>query len=254
MATILKESASSINQILDPQKSNNGTISSNNPLLHQKLLSVKWANAHIDTANKVIRVSIFINFTSIHLTYDEFNDLQNLAMQGIHHYWSRKVTIDNTEFKVDVHVLPRKNNSLPVDLAMNHKHSYVPSRNPMILGLHARFTYNKMQYSSVFLDRRDFKLGCAHAFGHAILHTVGGIQLSWTHKGSSQLLFEKANNTAPGYPISGDIDLMSYYDQSKQPIGFIRKFRDTIASEADVLRLISICHLKTHYTSSSVIN
>jgi len=60
-----------------------------------------------------------------------------------------------------------------------------------------------------------FQLVSAHEFSHSVLMYAGGIPLSWGHKGSTGVLSQSAKSSTPGYPKSGAIDIMKYYDWKK---------------------------------------
>jgi hypothetical protein len=76
-------------------------------------------------------------------------------------------------------------------------------------------------------------LTSAHEFGHSVLMEFGGLDRSWTHKGSTSL-FQATKGSTPGYPVSGEIDLMRYCDNKKGSVTFPQMIGDSRASEFDV--------------------
>ena len=84
----------------------------------------------------------------------------------------------------------------------------------------------------------DFKSTAAHEFGHSVLKYFGGIGLSWGHKGSTNVILQSVKGSTPGYPLKGEIDLMKYYDSSKNKTAVVGLYRRTYATEQDVKRLI----------------
>lgn len=82
---------------------------------------------------------------------------------------------------------------------------------PAFLGIDASFIYNEGAFGDHRTDL-DFQLVAAHEFGHSVLMYAGGLPLSWSHKGSTNPLTQTVKTSTPGYPKSGPIDLMKYYD------------------------------------------
>tara|TARA_B100002049_G_C16023298_1_gene351245 strand:+ start:769 stop:1062 length:294 start_codon:yes stop_codon:yes gene_type:complete len=84
----------------------------------------------------------------------------------------------------------------------------------------------------------EFKLVSAHEFGHSILMHVGGISLSWGHKGSTNIILQKVKSSSPGYPKQGKIDLMKYYNETKNTANLKGCVSGSKAVEIDIKRLI----------------
>jgi len=140
---------------------------------------------------------------------------------------------------VRIQAYHRAVNAIPVDLYVEtDKNKYARSMNPEILGIDASFIYNKGRLGNSSKADDDFKLVAAHEFGHSVLMYAGGIYLSWGHKGSTNPLTQSVKSSTPGYPKSGSIDLMKYYDSDKAAIFFSRRIMDAIAMEIDIKRLI----------------
>lgn len=84
----------------------------------------------------------------------------------------------------------------------------------------------------------DFKHVSAHEFGHSVLESFGRRSLSWGHKGSTNALLQRIKSSTPGYPQSGDIDLMKYYDFSKAKVTPKDLFQRSKVMEIDLKRLV----------------
>jgi len=67
---------------------------------------------------------------------------------------------------------------------------------------------------------------------------VGGISLSWGHKGSTNAILQNVKSSTPGYPANGNPDLMKYYDATKRKPEELQRINDSIAMEIDIKRLI----------------
>ena len=78
----------------------------------------------------------------------------------------------------------------------------------------------------------------AHEFGHCILMYVGGINLSWGHKGSTNVLLQNVKASSLGYPNQGKIDLMKYYNNTKNTANLKQRITRSEALEVDIKRLI----------------
>lgn len=206
---------------------------------HRQEHRSRWANTIVTSATKSIAVTVFINFRSPKLTETERLRLINLATQGISKYWSRGITIEGVLYRVNVAAHHKSDSPLPVILKVNENaKSYGRSFNAGVLGVDARFIYNKGFFPSTALSDDDFKLVSAHEFGHSVLKVAGGISLSWGHKGTTGVISQAVKKSTPGYPSSGPIDLMKYYDDRKQKASFSQLVNNSIVSEKDLMRLI----------------
>ena len=67
---------------------------------------------------------------------------------------------------------------------------------------------------------------------------VGGINLSWGHKGSTNVLLQNVKASSPGYPNQGKIDLMKYYNDTKNTANLKQRITRSEALEVDIKRLI----------------
>lgn len=208
--------------------------------VHNGAHRATWAKTIINSHLRTISINVFLNFKQNDLNQDDYSKLKALAMAGIKQYWSNTITVDGVRFNVTVNAL-HKNSSdaIPVDLKIEESPNYARSMNPAILGIDASFIYQKGAPRATEKEISDeFKLTSAHKFGHSILMYVGGISLSWGHKGSTNALLQNVKSSTPGYPKSGNIDLMKYYDFNKQAPGRNQRVNDSIAMEIDIKRLI----------------
>lgn len=207
--------------------------------VHTGAHKAQWAQAAVSLSQKVINVKVFLNFKKNDIADSDYERLKTLAIEGIRHYWSRSIKISGINFTVNVLALHRSFDAIPVDLYVEKdKNKYARSMNPAMLGIDASFIYNKGRFGNSTKADKDFMLVAAHEFGHSILMYAGGISLSWGHKGSTNPITQSVKSSTPGYPKSGAIDLMRYYDSDKAAIFFNRRIMDTIAMEIDVKRLI----------------
>lgn len=197
-----------------------------------------WAEATINLQSYHISIDVFLNFKRNSLKNTEYNKLKKLACDGIRQYWSRTITVNGKVFNVIVTAKHRTGGAIPVDLYIEtDPNIYARSMNPHILGIDASFVYNQGMLNASEADD-DFKLVAAHEFGHSILMYAGGISLSWGHKGTTNPLLQSIKSSTPGFPSSGKIDLMKYYDWSKGRVTFRRRISDSVAMEEDIKRLI----------------
>lgn len=206
---------------------------------HKREHSSRWADTIVTSATKSIAITVHINFKSPKLAETERLNLISLAAQGIGKYWSRDITVNGSLYKVSVTAQHKPDSPLPAILKIEQgTKDYGRSFNAGVLGVDARFIYNKGFFPSTKLADDDFMLVCAHEFGHSVLKAAGGISLSWGHKGTTGVISQAVKKSTPGYPASGPIDLMKYYDDKKQKASFSQLVDDSIVSEKDLMRLI----------------
>lgn len=206
--------------------------------------SANWSEATVNlSANKVL-VNVYLNMQQNSLNNQDFTRLKQLAKLGVELYWSTSLTIGTDTFNVTVVANQRKNDAIQADLALNKmkdRNDYDRSYNLATLGIDASFIYNEQTYNpnanSAFADY-SYMLTCAHEFGHSVLMYFGGAGLSWSHKGSTHIIPQDVKSSTPGYPATGQIDLMKYYDASKNFVSVYGRAQRTKASEQDIKRLI----------------
>lgn len=210
--------------------------------VHNGAHRAKWAKTIINPRLRTISINVFLDFKQNSLGQANYTKLKALAMAGIKQYWSNTITVAGVRFNVVVN--PQHKNSsdaIPVELEIEESEVYGRSMNPAILGIDASFVYQEgakaLGASEKAIDD-DFKLTSAHEFGHSVLMHVGGISLSWGHKGSTNALLQHVKSSTPGYPKKGKLDLMKYYDASKRQPHKRQRINDSRAIEIDIKRLI----------------
>jgi hypothetical protein len=197
-----------------------------------------WASANIRLAlPPTIKVIVNLNLKQNSLSGTDHLRLTHLALVGLRRYWSRTITVNGIAFPVDVIGIHNTNNAIGVDLYIEKGSKYVRSYNFAIMRIDASFIYNEGYFTNPSNADADFMQTSAHEFGHSVLTEFGGIGHSWTHEGSTSF-FQSTKKSTPGYPASGEIDLMKYFDESKGPAGFHRVMADSRASEFDVKCLL----------------
>lgn len=175
-----------------------------------------------------------LNLKQNSLSSADHTRLKHLALVGIRRYWSRTITVGGIPFPVDVMGVANVKNAVGVDLYIEKGKKYARSNNLAILGIDASFIYNAGAFKLAMSADQDFMQTCAHEFGHSVLTEFDGIGRSWTHEGSTSI-FQSTKASTPGYPASGELDLMKYYDDEKGGDGsFERIMVDSRASQFDV--------------------
>lgn len=207
-----------------------------------KIHAADWATATANLTANVITIVVNLNFQQNSLTGAEYDKLRTLAATGISRFWSRSITLNGVLFGVLVGVHHAGSKSVDVDLYIELSNKYARSHNSGIID--ASFIYNKGFYGGMNSKAdSDFMLVAAHEFGHSVLDYFGDSDLSWTHKGSTNKLLQNVKSTTPGYPPSGEVDLMKYYDDSKSLATYSDIYRRTSAAEEDVKRLVWLSQL-----------
>ncbi len=196
-----------------------------------------WAESSVNLSTKNISVRVYIDFQKNSLSTKDYSYLKNLASKGISNYWSRKINLSGEIFNVSVTAHHRHSQSIDVDLYIEPGKDYARSHNSGIID--ASFIHNIGFFrGSKALADRDFMLVSAHEFGHSVLEYFGDADLSWTHKGSTNKYLQNTKPTTPGYPSTGEIDLMKYYDRKKNAVSATSLHSRTLADEVDVMRLV----------------
>ncbi len=181
----------------------------------EKMHVSEWAHSYINLKARTIVTTVYINFQKSSLSITDYHRLVNLASRGIQQFWSRHIKIDGELFSVIIVVKGRVNRAVDVDLVLETGIQYARSHNSGIID--ASFIYNKGFYRGMNSNAdRDFMLVAAHEFGHSVLQYFGGADLSWTHKNSTNKYLQNIKETTPGYPSSGEIDIMKYYELKKE--------------------------------------
>lgn len=155
-----------------------------------------------------------------------FDQLRQLALDGINYYWGRNHThptgknikINGDEYEVFVKAKPSEVQAMP-----EMKLTFVTNVNPNDLmfrssnwALSRKTAYmtgylkfdNGWSFYEYSLSDKKFKETIAHETGHAIVETYAGFNESVTHHGSSG--YDQNPKAGTIYPKTGEIDLMKY--------------------------------------------
>ncbi|ATC82140.1 hypothetical protein [Pseudoalteromonas agarivorans] len=210
--------------------------------VHNGAHKATWAKTTINSRLRTINIDVYLNFKQNSLQQGDYLKLKTLAIAGIKQYWSNTITVAGVRFNVIVNPLHKSSSdAIPVDLEIEESESYGRSMNPAILGIDSSFIYQRGSVTagipSKLIDD-EFKLVSAHEFGHSVLIYVGGINLSWGHKGSTNILLQNVKASSPGYPNQGKIDLMKYYNDTKNTANLKQRITRSEALEVDIKRLI----------------
>lgn len=208
--------------------------------VHNGAHKATWAKTTINSRLRTINIDVYLNFKQNSLQQGDYLKLKTLAIAGIKQYWSNTITVAGVRFNVIVNPLHKSSSdAIPVDLEIEESESYGRSMNPAILGIDASFIYQRGAPRATEKQVDDeFKLVSAHEFGHSVLMYTGGISMSWGHKGSTNVLLQNVKPSTPGYPSSGRIDLMKYYDTNKRSPSAFQRVKNSAAIEIDIQRLI----------------
>jgi hypothetical protein len=93
---------------------------------------------------------------------------------------------------------------------------------------------NGWGYQTEIKEDIEYKETSAHEIGHEILKSYGGTIYSYGHKGSVNVVTQSNSGNSINYPVSGEIDIMPYYNNYIPHSERIRM----AAAEKDVLGLI----------------
>lgn len=219
-------------------------------LLAGRQKPVRYATASVDAQAGAIEIQVSIDYRmpslaaramgrSRRVDQDRFLRYMRLADAGLRRYWSRTITLNGADYTVGVSARQTAN-GLPLVLAHTGSRLLGPlssrSSNPYPL-LSGNLYYEPHHDSD---SDAMFAMTAAHEIGHAFLTSAFGIRWSWGHGGTSSI-FGRMAATAPPYPPSGEIGLMTYYRNNETA----KIYRDdvlhrTIASENDVKTLLFI--------------
>jgi hypothetical protein len=143
----------------------------------------------------------------------------------------------NDSFAVDVNAIQAGASAVEVGLRIERSERDARSYNIGLFGLDASFVYNAGYYAVASDADEEFMLTAVHELGHSVLMEFDGMALSWAHKGSSGL-DQTVLRSTPGYPQTGEVDLMKYYDATKFVPSRSSIVAATRAAEQDVKRLL----------------
>ncbi|WP_443937638.1 hypothetical protein [Pedobacter sp. MW01-1-1] len=194
-----------------------------------------------------------------------YEELENLALQGINYFWSRNsknigngVNIGSEIYEVYVDAKANKNGLAAPKIVYQTNCEEGRSRN--FEASRILFFYEGYLYRSDWIDYsktheryknkgwkyktaniEDYKMVSAHEIGHEILLAYGGHIYSKAHKGTTtgiNMLTQDVDDDAPTiYNDGKEIDLMKYYQNYYD-------IPRTIISEFDLLKVIWLTKLK----------
>jgi len=175
------------------------------------------------------------NLEPIKTRTKSFEELKEMALEGINTYWSRRFTntdgtlADGTNYEVIVNAVQDENGMDDVELIYNTNNSWLRSGNPGTVEDPISFFGNVISreaicynagyikysngwnYEKMDNEDKEFKETSAHEIGHTILKAYGGTNYSYGHKGSVNTITQSENSNATDFPKDGEIDLMKYY-------------------------------------------
>lgn len=183
-----------------------------------------------------------------------FDQLVQLAFNGINYYWSRNhshptgknININGDKYEVFVKAKLSKTQAMPEmklifitnvnpNDPMFRSSNWALSRKTAYITGYLKFDHGWGFFSYAYSDKK-FKETIAHETGHAIVETYAGFNESVTHHGSSR--YDQNPKSGTTYPRSGEIDLMKYAEEelSSIPTWDIRM----VANEKDTMGLLFI--------------
>ncbi|WP_047789065.1 hypothetical protein [Tenacibaculum mesophilum] len=184
-----------------------------------------------------------------------FEDLKQLALDGINKYWSRYkgnvgdgIKLNEELYEVFVNAVYDKKGMVAPKLiyftnsensTFNRSHNWELSRK--LFYKEGYLKSKKWLYIEPSKAKKRFEETAAHEVGHELLAELKGEYHSYTHKGTSHwsvILQDPVSGTT--YPTSGEIDLMKYADDYL-PVDYYSR---VILSERDLLGLIWLSKLK----------
>ncbi|CAM3794267.1 hypothetical protein FLGE108171_15230 [Flavobacterium gelidilacus] len=250
---------------------------------------VKWIDIKIDNNTKTIDVALRVDikdggakgindadkvsakavafysktpYEDQNISYEE---LENMALEGINTYWSRTksnnakiknggVSINGNVYEVCIQSYPDQDgmpapeitywtntrlNFLQERFGANRSRNWFLSRKLFYIeGYYHEDGYSQLTDDWFYIDSiyamKNFIETAAHELGHEILKEYIGFGKSITHKGSSSITQNPNGNYS--YPIEGEIDIMKYTEITEtKPYDFYDR---VIADENDVLGLL----------------
>jgi hypothetical protein len=203
-----------------------------------------------------------------------YTDLEKLALDGLKYHWGRNsehavakyVKINEESYMVYIDPINNIENAMDdLDLVYNTNGNWMRSGNPgsatinpisWVGNLISREAIcynvgfvkysNGWGYAEPSREDLEFKDTSAHEIGHEILKSYGGTVYSYGHKGSVNTVTQNRKDSAPEFPLSGEIDLMPYYKDNAlgNEHNQLDYFNRRIAAQNDVLSLIWLTKIK----------
>lgn len=183
-----------------------------------------------------------------------FDQLLQLAFNGINYYWSRNhthptgknININGDKYEVFVKAKLLKAQAMPEmkltfvtnvnpNDPMFRSSNWALSRKTAYITGYLKFDRSWGFYSYDYSDKK-FKETIAHETGHAIVETYAGFNESVTHHGSSR--YDQNPKSGTTYPHTGEIDLMKY---AEEELSSIPNWNTRmVANEKDTMGLLFI--------------
>jgi hypothetical protein len=243
--------------------------------LGNKAKEVDWVDVRVDRNAKLAEVTVRpslsdggVSGSTPGYTRVPYPQLEDMARQGIEHYWSRNGTrgpigtdIATAAGSYKVTVKARVNTEpsmvkFPIieDLGNGGRSTSMP--------LFRKIYHNHADWLSKGWPRdfpaEEFKHTAAHEIGHIFLNHYGDHVLkngdrdaiphySWTHKGSSTLLTQSSKDNHP-IPTTGEVDLMHYFSdfptRHTTAAGYRDWWKRSVAAEEDVKGLVWLTRVR----------
>jgi hypothetical protein len=191
-----------------------------------------------------------------------FADLEKLALDGLSYHWGRNknhaaakdIKIIDSYYEIYINPINTQEKSMDeVNLIYNTNGDWMRSGNPgSATGNPISWIGNAISreaicynvgyikysngwgYQTEIKEDIEYKETSAHEIGHEILKSYGGTIYSYGHKGSVNVVTQSNSGNSINYPVSGEIDIMPYYNNYIPHSERIRM----AAAEKDVLGLI----------------
>ena len=221
---------------------------------------VAWADVVVDRPSKKIITYLRPHFTDGGVQdlaegkhpKRSYDDLVRMAQSGIEKHWSRAVSRHGSQYVLAVETVNSLKNCMDdIGLIYNaggeskrSSNTGAMTANPLTWAAQVipeRIFYNESAWP---VSDSDFMVAAAHEIGHEILKSYGGAVYSYGHKGTSNVVTQKAKAIGDGGLVEPsaptEIDLMKYYHETKWPSNISR----TKASELDALSLLWLAAVK----------
>jgi len=243
-----------------------------------KYLNKDWMDVVINRKTKHVLIDLRVNFVdggaaglfnsqSVPITQislyrttpyttqtKSFDQLLQLAFNGINYYWSRNhkhptgknININGDKYEVFVKAKLSKTQAMPEmkltfitnvnpNDPMFRSSNWALSRKTAYITGYLKFDRGWGFYSYDYSDKK-FKETIAHETGHAIVETYAGFNESVTHHGSSR--YDQNPKSGTTYPRTGEIDLMKY---AEEELSLIPNWNTRmVANEKDTMGLLFI--------------
>jgi hypothetical protein len=178
----------------------------------------KWADTKIDLAAKTIAITTYVRFSNDlvrGISDANYDTVKGLIKEGIAQYWKGTIGVNHMPWTVATTVVERDSDSVPFAIQKTapgwitwtgagkrcfNMGTLVPG-GPIVF-----YVDESKRLNTAYIRETG-----AHEFGHSILRDAVDGTTSATHKGTSSRL-GSLNASMPYYPMTGEIDLMKYYE------------------------------------------